>query len=72
MGERRKRWTGNEIMAVVERVLVKREDLSAVCTEVGCVPTLNVHFLHGSPVDDGCLAQCGRFGKHGEPAGIDE
>ncbi len=39
MGETRKRWTGEEIVAVLERVLVKREELSKVCEESGCRPS---------------------------------
>jgi transposase-like protein len=39
MGETRKRWTGEEIVAVLERVLVKHEELSKVCEEAGCRPS---------------------------------
>ena len=34
----RKRWTGEEIVAVIRRHLVDRLEISAVCEEAGCCP----------------------------------
>lgn len=39
MKEKRKRWTGSEIMEVLRRVLVEREEISKVCEETGCHPS---------------------------------
>jgi transposase-like protein len=39
MAERRKQWTGEEIMGVIRRVLVDREELSKVCEEMDCHPS---------------------------------
>jgi transposase-like protein len=39
MAEKRKRWMGLEIMEVLRRVLVGREEISKVCEEMGCHPT---------------------------------
>lgn len=35
----RKRWTGDEIVAVIRRHLVERVELSKVCEEAGCHPS---------------------------------
>lgn len=35
----RKRWTGEEIVAVIRRHLVEKVDLSKVCEEAGCHPS---------------------------------
>lgn len=39
MAEKRKRWTGAEIMEVLRRVWVEREEMSKVCEETGCHPS---------------------------------
>jgi transposase-like protein len=36
---RRKRWTGGEIIEMLQRVLVERVELSKVCEERGCCPS---------------------------------
>jgi transposase len=37
--QRRKRWTGEEIVAVVRRHLVEKVELSKLCEEAGCHPS---------------------------------
>ena len=39
MGEKRKRWTGEEIVAVIRRHLMEKVELSKVCEEFGCCPS---------------------------------
>jgi len=39
MGEKRKRWTGDEIVAVIRRHLMEKTELSKVCEEFGCCPS---------------------------------
>ena len=39
MGEKRRRWTGAEIVAVLRRHLVDKVELSTVCEETGCCPS---------------------------------
>ena len=39
MGESRKQWTGEEILAVLKRHLVDKVDLSKVCEECGAHPS---------------------------------
>ena len=39
MSEKRRRWTGAEIAAVLRRHLVERLELSKVCEEAGCRPS---------------------------------
>jgi transposase len=39
VGEKRKSWSGDEIMAVLKRVLQDRASVSEVCKEFGCCPS---------------------------------
>jgi len=37
--QKRKRWTGEEIVAVIRRYLVDKVELSKLCEEMGCCPS---------------------------------
>jgi transposase len=39
MSEKRKQWGSEEIVAILKRVLVDREELSKVCAETGASPS---------------------------------
>ena len=39
MGEKRKRWTGEEIVTVIKRHLLEKAELSKICEEFGCCPS---------------------------------